>query len=72
MYQLTSLEFCPQSVGGNFYCNENPELQETQNIFSFNLIYLEHKKLLLIINFSKKLYNDLPGDTSKKTANIKI
>ena len=69
--QLTSLEFCPQTVRGSFYCENNPKLKKLQKISDFKLIYLEHKKTL-ITKFSDKLENDLINDNSKKTAKIKI
>ena len=69
--KLTSLEFCPETIGGKFYCNDNQLLKEIQQINDFNLILLEHKKIL-ITKLSDKLENDLSNDNSKKTAKIKI
>ena len=69
--QLTSLEFCPPTVGGIFYCDKNQGLKEIQKMTDFELIFLEHKKIL-ITKLSNKLNSDLPNDNSKKTAKIKI
>ena len=73
--KIDSLKFCPQKVFGCFYCENNPELKEIQNIFGFNLIYLEHERILreiLIIKLSDKLVNELTNDKIRRTAKIKI
>ena len=62
--KLTSLEFCPQEVAGGFYCNNNPELKEIQEITDFKLIFLEYKKTL-ITKFSDNLENDLINKNKK-------
>ena len=69
---LTNIPVKFNIVKGDFYCDNNPKLREIQNIFNFNLIYLEHKKLLAIINFAKKLDNDLSDKHNKKIIAIKI
>lgn len=70
--QLNSLEFCPREVGDNFYFWNNPELKEVQNITEFKAIYLEHKRILAIVQLAKKLNNDLLGDSTKNRTKIKI
>ena len=77
--KLTSLEFCPEIVNGDFYFNCNPKLKKLQLVRNFNLIYLEHKKILatqfaeiLATQFAEKLSNDLPSDFHKKNVKIKI
>lgn len=58
--QLTSLEFCPAHVGGDFYCGHNPLLQKVQDIIDFKEIYQCHQatKIILIKEHLEKKISD--------------